>query len=119
MTTEQQYIGSPDNPRTAAAVSYITFIGWLISYFALYKGSKTAFTSFHLRQTLLIHIISLLLRIVFAFTIYNTMLWLYLVGALTIGLFILWLIGLVDALNGRKRPVPLIGKAAQNMFKNL
>ena len=120
MRTEQPYIGSPDNPRTPAVVSYITFIGWLIARFALYKGSKTPFTAFHLRQSLLIHIISFLLNVAYSFIIYNTgMLSFYLIAMVVLGLFLHWLIGLIDALNGRENPVPFIGSAAQNIFGSL
>ena len=59
---EKPYLGSPDNPKTAAIVCYITFIGWLIAYFLIYRTNKDEFSGFHLRQTLLLHIISFIVN---------------------------------------------------------
>jgi len=118
-TGNEPYIGSPDHPRTTAVVAYITFIVWLISYFALYPNKRTAFSAFHLRQALMIHLISLLLKIAYSFTIYGGMLSFYIISALSIGLFVLWVIGIVNALNGKEKPLPIIGSMAQNMFRNM
>jgi uncharacterized membrane protein len=112
------YIGSPDNPRTAALVSYITFIGWLIAYFGLYPSRHTAYTAFHLRQSLLIHILAFFLDVLFSFS-RVLIVWLVLCGVLGIFLFIVWLLGFWDAISGRQRPVPLIGRAAQRLFAGL
>ena len=64
MAIEETYVGSPDNPKTAAIVCYITaYLVWFIAYFALYKNNKSAaFAAFHLRQTLLLHILSFVLE---------------------------------------------------------
>jgi len=35
------------------------------------------------------------------------------------GLFILWIIGLLGAINGDTKPIPLIGERAQAMFSNI
>ena len=112
------YIGSPDNPRTAAFVSYITFIGWLISYFALYPSRRTAYTAFHLRQSLLIHLLAFGLDVLFSFS-RVMVIWLLLCGIIGVCLFIIWLIGFWDALNGRQRPVPVIGAPAQRWFARI
>jgi uncharacterized membrane protein len=115
---ENTYIGSPDNPRTTAVVSYITFIGWLIAYFGLYPKNRTSHSSFHLRQSLLIHILSLLVKIFYSFS-YASSTTLVVTGVLTILVFILWLSGFVDALNGRQRPLPLIGSLSQKLFNGI
>lgn len=115
---DKPYIGSPDNSRTAAVVSYITFIGWLIAYFGLYPQRKIAHTSFHLRQSLLIHIVSFLIKIVYSFWPFSTAL-LVVICILTTGLFILWFMGFWDALSGERKPVPLIGTIAQHLFRRI
>ena len=117
MATRGSYLGSPDNPATAAVVAYITLIGWLIAYLALYRSRPTSLAGFHLRQALLIHIIAFLLNAI--------MVWPGMWGGriiiliLGLGLAILAIIGIVDAVNGRERPVPLIGAAAQSLFRNI
>lgn len=112
------YIGSPDNPRTAAFVCYITFIGWLIAYFALYPSRRDAFTAFHLRQSLLIHILAFLLNIVFSFTLASHIMW-PIAGVLGLIIFICWIVGFWDAINGRERLLPVIGPLAQNWFRGI
>lgn len=112
------YIGSPDNPRTVAFVCYITFIGWLIAWFALYPGNKTRLAAFHIRQSLLINILALALNVVFSFTLASQLMW-PIAGILGLLLFILWLMGFWDAINGRERLLPVVGPLAQSWFRGL
>jgi len=112
MTNENEYIGSPDNPRTVAVVAYITFIGWLIARFALLPSNKSAFSQYHLRQALLIHILSLLLKVAYSFIPWSFAL-LIIILVLSVILFVIWLVSFINALNGRQRPAPLIGHFAE------
>ena len=118
MADQEIYVGSPDNPKTAGIVCYITLIGWFIAYFALYKSNRSSFAAFHLRQTLLLHILSFVLNVLSLFALWR---WIpgILVIALAAVLFILWLIGAFSAINGKETPVPLIGNLAQRMFPNI
>lgn len=118
MASESAYLGSPDNPKTAAIVCYITVIGWVIAYFMLYRPNKNSFAAFHLRQTLLLHILSFILNVLSLFALWK---WVPygIVAALAILLFILWLLGAFRAINGEEKPVPLVGKPAQEMFRAL
>jgi uncharacterized membrane protein len=117
-TGNDVYIGSPDHPRTAAIVSYITFIGWLISFFGLHRFNKTSYSSFHLRQSLLIHIFSFILKFVYSFSLASIGSLIF-VAFFSILLFILWLRGFLDAINGKEKPIPVIGAIAQKIFHNL
>ena len=118
MTSEGIYLGSPDNPKTAAIVCYITVIGWVIAYFMLYKPNKNSFAAFHLRQTLLLHTLSFILNVLSLFALWK---WVPygIVAVLAVLLFVLWLMGAFRAINGNEKPVPLIGKLAQELFRNL
>lgn len=115
---ENAYLGSPDNPRTAALVSYITLLGWLIAYFLLYRSNKNTFSAFHLRQTLLLHILAFFVNILSLFA-----LWHYISNVIVIAfaalLLILWMMGVWSAINNKQKPVPLVGRLAQNLFRNL
>lgn len=115
---DETYIGSPDNPRTTAVVCYITFIGWLIAFFGLYPKCRIPLSSFHLRQSLLIHIISFLIKVVFSFAP-PTVATLIVISLLSAGLFGLWIIGFLDALKGIQQPLPIIGQLAQKLFQGL
>ncbi|HXS38094.1 MAG TPA: hypothetical protein VN721_15430 [Flavipsychrobacter sp.] len=118
MATDNIYLGSPDNPRTAAIVGYITVIGWLIAYFALYNKDKGSIAAYHLRQTLLLHIIGFILDILSFLSLWSLFPGI-IVTILGVILFILWIWGLIYAVNQQAKPVPIIGKLAQRLFKNL
>jgi uncharacterized membrane protein len=107
-----------DNGKTAAIVSYITLIGWLISYFALNKP-KTTIGTYHLRQTLLLYLCAIAFQIiVYIVTMAVPMLGM-LLSIAGLGFLVLWIMGLIAAINGEEKPMPLIGEKAQEIFKNL
>lgn len=124
--SSSQYAGAPppntpaaDDGKTAAIVAYITFIGWIISYFALYNDKKTPLASFHLRQTLLLYIVGVGWSLING-ALFLSMSGLYFIGVLVnIALFILWLLGFIAAINGQKKPMPFIGEPAQRMFSGI
>jgi len=116
-----------DNGKNVGIVSYITIIGWLIAYFAMHNEKKTELGSYHLRQTLLFYIIYVGFRIIWSFIFVSlfftslsmislaaTLIWI-----INIGFFVLWIIGFIGAVNGQKKPMPIIGDMAQNMFKGI
>ncbi|MCZ4223642.1 DUF4870 domain-containing protein [Pedobacter rhodius] len=114
-----------DNGKTAGIISYFTIIGWLIAYFAMHKDNKTELGSYQLRQTLLFAIVSTVigwgLGFVLGILIVSTGVGalIYIAYILQIALFIIWLIGLIGAINGEKKPMPLIGEKAQTMFPGI
>ena len=109
---------SDSNAKTAAIVSYITLIGWLISYFALNKP-KSSLANFHLRQNLLLMLCAIVFQLVaFAITIALPFIGI-LFSLVSIGFVVLWVMGLIAAINGEEKPMPLIGEKAQELFKNL
>ena len=93
--------------KTVAIVSYITLLGWIIAII-LHNNNRTEFGAFHLRQSL-----GLILT--------GTILWFIpIIGwILNIIVFVFWIIGLVNAIQGEKKPVPIVGEFYQNIFKGL
>ncbi|MEO6541772.1 MAG: hypothetical protein ABIN74_12290 [Ferruginibacter sp.] len=108
-----------DNGKNTAIVSYISLIGWLIAYFAMHQNNKTSLGSYHLRQTLLLFICSIVYYIVaFIFTMIVPLVGLvFLIG--WVGFLVLWIMGLIAAVNGEEKPMPLIGAKAQELFKSI
>jgi len=77
------------------------------------KGN--AFSAFHLRQSLGIYLIGVILGVIAIVPIIG---WIIAaVGVLL--LFINWIIGIIGAASGSTKPVFLFGKAFQNWFKNI
>ncbi|PWS31343.1 hypothetical protein [Pedobacter paludis] len=118
-------ITTTDNGKTAGIVSYFTIIGWLIAYFAMHKDNKTELGSYQLRQTLFFAIVSTILgyglgfvlTILIASTGITALA--YIGWIVQLALFVIWIIGLIGAINGEKRPIPIVGEKAQTMFPNI
>lgn len=115
-STQPSATGDPG--KTAAIVSYITIIGWLVSYFALYNDNKTPLARFHMRQSLLIHIVHVTIGLI------QSMIWLgwgiySLLSLVSLAFLILLIIGLINAASEQTKPLPLIGEPAQRMFSNI
>lgn len=91
--------------KTMAVISYITFIGLLIA-FVVNNEKNNAFTKFHIGQSLLIVIL------VFANFILSRIEPVslgYLSGLIGLGIFVLAVLGIVNAANGKIQKLPLIG----------
>lgn len=82
-------------------VAYIGLIGWLIAFLA---GSKEE-SKFHLNQALVLALAEIVLGVVGVIPIIG---WIAsFVGG--IALFVFWIMGLVSAIQGTEKEVPLIG----------
>lgn len=114
-----------DNGKTAGIVSYLTIVGWFIAYFALYKDNKTALATYQLRQTLLYHIVSIVIYylggalLAAIFLSWSVSLYMLVYWVINAGLLILWIVGLIGAINGEQKPIPLIGDKAQSVFSGI
>ena len=104
---------SSNNGKTVAIISYITLIGWIIA-FIMNNNDKTEFGSYHLRQSLGIISISILLTIVNSFIDISMLAWI-----IQIGLIVFWVLGFSAAVQGEKKPVPLLGIQFQEWFKGI
>ena len=92
--------------RAKAIIAHFTIIGWVISLL-LNNNNKEEFTSFYLRQTLLIHVI---MMVVSGIPIIG-----WLIG---IVVFAFWLLSLIYALQGGMKVIPF-GESFQEWFKAL
>lgn len=87
-------------------ISYITIVGWIVALI-LHNRHETHFTQLHLRQALFLHLLSL----IFAFIPF--------LNILNVVILIFWIIGIVYAGMGKKKPLPLVGDIALDLFKDL
>ncbi|MET0261582.1 MAG: hypothetical protein ABW223_01700 [Rariglobus sp.] len=111
--------------RTVAILSYITIIGFVVAI-VIHTGKKTALGAFHLRQVLGLIILGFaaglaigITAVILAFIPFIgqfliAVLWF----ALWAGGLVLWIIGLIAAIQGKLTPVPLIGAQIQKWFAN-
>jgi uncharacterized membrane protein len=96
--------GSGIDGKAIAIISYLTLIGWVIALI-LHGNNKSDIGAFHLRQALGLGVLSM----IFAFI--PILGWI-----LNIGVLVLWILGLISAVQGEKKAVPLVGAFFQ---KNL
>ena len=118
-------LGIKDTGKTVGILSYFTIIGWLVAYFAFHREEKTEVGSYQLRQTLLLHIVFMVVMFGLPFILGS--IWTsegifslsYFMRLLEIVFFVLWIVGLVGAINSEKKPIPLLGERAQSMFSTI
>lgn len=89
-----------------SVISYITIVGWIVALI-LHNKHETHFTQLHLRQALFLHLLSL----IFAFIPF--------LNILNIVILVFWVIGIIYASLGKKKPLPLMGDIALDLFKDL
>jgi len=97
--------------RTIAIISYLTLIGFIVAI-VMNGTRKTRLGSFHLRQMLGLVLTGVAGGIVGMVPILGWISWF----VVTLGLLALWVLGLLSALRGDMRPVPLLGEHYQRWF---
>jgi uncharacterized membrane protein len=103
--------GVATQDKTVAILSYVTIIGFIVAIL-MHQSRKTRLGAFHLRQTLGLWLTGVAGGFCAVVPILGWIVWFLLV----IGLFVLWLMGLLSALRGDTRPVPLLGEHYQQWF---
>jgi uncharacterized membrane protein len=104
-----------DNSILCATLSYI-LIG-IIWYFVDEAQRRDAFVQFHVRQAVVLLIVGVIVSI-----LSGIIMWLPVIGwlisiLLSLGMLVLWLIGIIGALTGKKNGIPIIeGFAKQLKF---
>lgn len=104
---------STDNGKTVAIIAYITLIGWIIAL-VMNNGNKTALGSFHVRQALGIMCVGVLLSIISMIIDLGMLSWI-----INLAILVLWIIGLISAVQGEMKPVPVVGEKFQDWFKGI
>lgn len=92
--------------KTTSWVSYITFIGWIIAYCA---GDKEG-AKFYLNQSLVIFLGSLCVYLVSIVLVFIPIIGILAIWAANIYFFIMWIMGLINAINQEEKDLPLIGQ---------
>ncbi len=96
-----------DNGKSVAIISHITFIGWIVALI-MNNGNKTELGSYYIRQTLGIWILTLILS------------WIPIVGCFAfIICLVLVVMSLINAMNEKEVPTPVLGEYFQDWFKSL
>ncbi len=103
-----------EQKQLVGIVSYITVIGLIIA-FILNQQQKDAFGSFHIRQSLGVLVSGIALSFVAMVPIVGWIL--AIIGSLL--LLIMWLMGLLSAIKGETKPVPVLGDKFEEWFQGV
>ena len=100
--------------KDIAIICYLTIIGFLVA-FVLNSDKKHAFASFHIKQMLGLILTGLALSLIGIIPILG---WIVsIIGTLV--LVFMWVMGLINAINGQQKVVPILGEKYAEWFKNL
>lgn len=110
---EKTVVQTSDN-KNIAIIAYITIIGLIIAY-VMNNEKKDAFASFHIKQSTGLALTGLALGMIGMIPILG-----WIINIL--GIFVLlymWIVGIMNAVNGKESPVPILGEKYKEWFKNL
>lgn len=101
-----------DTRKTVAILSY--FLVGIIWYFADDKVRKDTSVKFHVKQAINLFLFSIVINIIIRWLTILTFGFFYVIGIIIqLGLFFLWILGIVNAANLRKESIPFIGPLAE------
>lgn len=114
MENQKQVEGAIENEKTIAIIAYMTIIGWIIALI-MNNDKKDPFASYHIRQMLGICCVAFGIGVISLIPFLGWII--YAVGMILV--LVLWISGLLSALNNKQKPVPLFGEKFQDWFKNI
>ncbi len=104
--------------RTIGILAYITLIGWIIALVmnSSKQGEEKRYNAFHIRQMLGLYIFSFVLSIAVFILVFVAPILALILNLLYLGMLVLWIFGLINAINGLRKPVPLTGEPTEKIF---
>lgn len=97
--------------KTVAIVAYLTLIGFLVAII-IHSNKKTKLGAFHLRQMLGFILTSFAVIVLIVIPIIG---WI-LIPVFYLFMLVCWVMGLVAAINGQMKPMPVVGPLYQKWF---
>ena len=104
----------PVQDKAIGIIAYITIIGLIIA-FILNMEKKDAFGSFHIRQALGIAISGIAMSFIAVVPVIGWIL--AVLGSLLV--LVMWVIGIVNAISGNMKPVPVLGEKFNEWFQGV
>lgn len=99
--------------KTIAIISYFTIIGTLVA-FIMNQKKQNHFASFHIRQALGIALMWFALNLIRGYVDIG-----WVDNILVLTALILWIFGLIGAIQGEERRIPLLGDQFQEWFRSI
>lgn len=89
------------NKKVTGIIAYLTIVGWLIAFLV---GDRNG-AKFHLNQALVLALAEIVAGIIGGIPFIGWIVG----GILGIFLFVCWILGIVGAITGKNKPVPILG----------
>ncbi len=113
-TTSIETNASTSEGKSIATIAYLTIVGLIIA-FVMNNDKKNEFAKYHIRQSLGLAATGLVLGIIGLIPILG---WIInILGFLV--LVYMWVMGLMNAINEKQSPVPILGKKYEEWLKNI
>jgi uncharacterized membrane protein len=112
MSTEPPVTPPVAEDKTVAILSYLTLIGFIVAI-VLHGSKKTKLGSYHLRQTLGLFLTAVACGACGFALAFVPFLGFGILPVIWLGLFVLWVMGLLAAVNGQMKPLPVLGEYYQ------
>lgn len=114
MNNMENYTAETKEGKNTAIIAYCTLIGLIIA-FIMNSSKKDPFARFHIKQSFGIALTGLALSIIGKVPYVGGIL--NLLGLIFI--VYMWVMGLINAINGVEKPVPLLGNTYKELFKTI
>ena len=93
--------------KDVAIIAHITLVGMIIALI-MNSNNRTDFGSYHLRQTIGLWLTGVIGSFI---PFVNFVIWLL--------ILINWIVGIINAINGNEKPMPILGKQYAQWFKGV
>ncbi len=116
MESQEHVAGNPEktSDKTLGIIAYLTVIG-LVAAFVMNKDKNDAYAAYHIKQSLGLCLSGFAIFFVGLIPILG-----WIVSFLgSVFLLVLWIMGLLNAVNGKQKPVPVLGGRFEAWFKNM
>jgi len=111
---KEQNESMASDAKNIAVIAYLTIIGLIVA-FVMNQDKKLPFAQYHIVQSLGLAITGLSLMIIGMIPLLG---WLIsMIGSLVI--IYMWIVGLINAINEKQKPVPILGAHYEKWFSNL
>lgn len=114
METAENKVGIVNEGKTIAIIAYITIIGLIIA-FVMNNDKKNEFAKYHIKQSLGLALTGLALGMIGMIPLLG---WIINIAGIFVLLY-MWIMALVNAMNGQEKPAPILGNKYLEWFKNL
>lgn len=103
--------------KAIGIVAYITIIGWIIA-FIVHKGkdNKSKLAGYHIEQSLGLIIVAVILAVIGNILVAIAGIFSFILLLINLAIIVLWVLGLLNAINEKHEPIPLIGPFFEGKF---